>query len=195
LKDPFGVSWQVIPVQLLEYISHSDREKSGRAMQAMMQMKKIDIAALKQAFDGTTEAPKDAIFLTVTANIQAPIEKVWDCWTNPVHITQWCFASPDWHTPHAENDVRVGGAFTTRMEARDGSFGFDFYGTYTEILLHEKIAYTAGDGRKVEIWFKSNGAETQVIESFEPEQENPHEMQQAGWQSILDNFAKYVQAH
>jgi|GEM_PF-11520 len=195
LKDPFGVSWQVVPVQLLEYFGHSDQEKAGRAIQAMMQMTKIDIAALKQAFEGETEAAKPATVITVTAHIPAPVEKVWDCWTNPVHITQWCAASEDWHAPRAENDVRVGGAFTTRMEARDGSFGFDFRGTYTEVVMHEKIAYMAEDGRKVEIWFKANGAETEVIESFEPEQENPYELQQEGWQSILNNFALYVQVH
>jgi predicted 3-demethylubiquinone-9 3-methyltransferase (glyoxalase superfamily)/uncharacterized protein YndB with AHSA1/START domain len=195
LKDPFGVSWQVVPVQLLEYFGHPDQEKAGRAIQAMMQMKKIDIAALKQAFEGNVEVAKAATVITVTAHIIAPIEKVWDCWTNPAHITQWCAASDDWHAPRAENDVRVGGAFTTRMEARDGSFGFDFKGTYTEVAKHEKIAYTAEDGRKVEIWFKANGAETEVIERFEPEQENPYELQQEGWQSILNNFAKYVQGH
>lgn len=133
--------------------------------------------------------------ITVTAIINAPTEKVWTYWSAPEHITQWCSASEDWHAPRAENDVQVGGKFTTRMEAKDGSFGFDFGGVYDEVRLHEYIAYTIGDGRKVNITFSGNGNETSVTEIFEPENQNPLDMQQAGWQAILDNFKKYTEAN
>ncbi|HRH56730.1 MAG TPA: SRPBCC family protein [Chitinophagales bacterium] len=138
---------------------------------------------------------ENKINITVTAIINAPIEKVWNYWTSPEHITQWCNASDDWHAPRAENDVQLGGKFTTRMEAKDGSFGFDFSGVYDEVRLHEYIAYTIGDGRKVNITFSGNGNETSVTEAFEPENQNPLDMQQAGWQAILDNFKKYVEAN
>lgn len=123
---------------------------------------------------------ENKINITVTAIINAPIEKVWQYWTSPEHITQWCNASDDWHAPRAENDVQLGGKFTTRMEAKDGSFGFDFSGVYDEVRLHEYIAYTIGDGRKVNITFSGNGNETSVTEAFEPENQNPLDMQQAG---------------
>lgn len=118
---------------------------------------------------------------------------MWEYWTEPQHITQWNNASDDWHTPVAENDLTVGGKFLTRMEAKDGSFGFDFGGVYDEVKLHEVISYTMGDGRKVTITFKSQGNETEVIETFDAETSNPIEMQQAGWQAILDNFKKYAE--
>lgn len=191
LKDPYGVSWQVVPVQLMQYISDSDPLKAGRAMQAMMQMKKIDIAGLKAAFEGETGVPK----VTVSAEIIAPMEKVWEMWTNPEHLMQWNSASDDWHTPSATNDFRVGGMFNSRMEAKDGSMGFDFFGTYTALEPLKHIAYTMGDGRKVEIDFTTNGETTHIREIFEAENENPVEMQQFGWQSILNNFKKYVETH
>ncbi|MEH7484781.1 SRPBCC family protein [Neobacillus drentensis] len=129
--------------------------------------------------------------ITVKATVHAPVEKVWEYWTEPKHITKWNNASEDWHTPIAENDLTVGGKFLTRMEAKDGSFGFDFGGIYDEVKLNEVISYTMGDGRKVNITFNGQGNETQVIETFDAETTNPIEMQQAGWQSILDNFKKY----
>lgn len=133
--------------------------------------------------------------ITVEATIQAPVEKVWEHWNEPRHITQWCFASPDWHAPKAENDLKVGGTFVTRMEAKDGSFGFEFGGTYDEVRNKEYIEYTIGDGRKVAITFTGQGDETKVVESFEAESTNPVEMQQAGWQAILDNFKAYSEAN
>ncbi|MBT2700631.1 SRPBCC family protein [Bacillus sp. ISL-40] len=129
--------------------------------------------------------------ITVKATVHAPVEKVWGYWTEPNHITKWNNASDDWHTPIAENDLTVGGKFLTRMEAKDGSFGFDFGGIYDEVKLNEAISYTMGDGRKVDITFKGRGNETQVIETFDAETTNSIEMQQAGWQAILDNFKKY----
>jgi uncharacterized protein YndB with AHSA1/START domain len=133
--------------------------------------------------------------ITVIATITAPIENVWNYWTLPEHITQWYFASDDWHAPHAENDFQVGGKFTTRMEAKDGSFGFDFNGIYDEIETKELISYTMEDGRKASILFSENGNETIVTETFEAENENPIDMQRAGWQAILDNFKKYTETH
>ena len=131
--------------------------------------------------------------ITVQGTINAPVEKVWKFWTTPEHITKWNKASDDWHTPFAENDLRVGGKFLSRMEARDGSFGFDFGGVYDKIKVNELIEYTLGDGRKVIINFKSNGNETKVVETFEAENENSIEIQRGGWQAILDNFKKYVE--
>ena len=138
---------------------------------------------------------KEKTIITVQATIQAPVEKVWDCWTNPKHIVQWNAASDDWHTPKAENDLRTGGKFTSRMEAKDGSMGFDFEGVYDEVKTNERIVYTIGDGRQVQIAFDSNGNETTVTERFEAENTHTIEQQQFGWQSILSNFKKYVEGY
>jgi uncharacterized protein YndB with AHSA1/START domain len=131
--------------------------------------------------------------ITVSSVINAPVEKVWRFWSAPEHIMQWNSASDDWHTPRAENDLRTGGAFSSRMEARDGSFGFDFGGVYDEVKIHEKIAYTMSDNRRVSVTFSPEGHATRLMETFEAESENPVEMQQAGWQAILDNFKKYTE--
>ena len=109
------------------------------------------------------------------------------------HITKWAFASPDWHSPYAENDLTEGGKFTTTMAAKDGSVSFDFWGEYTLIKQNEAIQYTMGDGRKAEITFKQTSNGVEIIESFDPESENPEEMQRGGWQAILDNFKSYVE--
>ena len=137
---------------------------------------------------------QDKTEITVQATVNAPIEKVWETWTQPQHITKWCSASDDWHVPHAENDLQTGGSFSTRMEAKDGSFGFDFGGVYDDVKTNERIAYTMGDGRKVTITFTANDGETTIVETFEPESQNPIEMQQGGWQAILNNFKKYTEA-
>lgn len=131
--------------------------------------------------------------ITIKAIIHEPIEKVWKFWTEPEHIKKWNSASEDWHTTAAENDLRTGGKFFSRMEAKDGSFGFDFGGVYDEVKLHEVIAYTLGDERKVKITFECHENKTEVIEIFEAESENSIEMQQAGWQAILDNFKRYTE--
>lgn len=131
--------------------------------------------------------------VTVQAVVQAPIEKVWNSWTEPEHITKWNQASEDWHAPRAENDLRAGGKFLTRMEAKDGSMGFDFEGVYDDVKFHELISYTLGDGRKVEITFTDQGSETKVVETFEAESTHPVEVQQAGWQAIMDHFKKYTE--
>ncbi|MES2679035.1 MAG: SRPBCC family protein [Bacteroidota bacterium] len=133
--------------------------------------------------------------LTVEATVKAPVEKVWNFWSTPEHIMKWNSASDDWHTPKAENDLRVGGKFLSRMEAKDGSFGFDFGGVYDEVNTNKVIAYTMGDGRKVKNTFTANGNETKVVSTFEAETENSLEMQKGGWQAILDNFKKYTESN
>jgi len=138
------------------------------------------------------ETPKTPI--TVEVIVNAPIEKVWTCWTEPKHITQWNQASPDWHTPYAENDARTGGKFKSTMAAKDGSMSFDFEGTYFNVQPHKLIEYSMEDGRKVKIFFIVIGNETRVTETFDPENTNPVEMQQGGWQAILDSFKKYTEA-
>ena len=135
----------------------------------------------------------EKINITVATTVNAPVVKVWEFWTNPKHITNWNNASDDWHTPRAENDLRVGGKFLSRMEAKDGSMGFDFNGVYDEVKTNELIAYTMEDGRKVKINFEDLGNETNITETFEAENENPVELQRGGWQSILDNFKKYTE--
>lgn len=131
--------------------------------------------------------------ITVSTKVKAPIAKVWECWTKPEHITKWYHASDDWHAPRAENDLKVGGKFSTTMSAKDGSFSFDFGGTYSKIDPHKAIEFTIGDGRKVQVTFASHGNEVEVTESFEAESQNSEDMQRQGWQSILDNFKKYTE--
>ncbi|MDQ6423231.1 SRPBCC family protein [Paenibacillus sp. LHD-117] len=134
---------------------------------------------------------ENTVTITVETTVHAPVEKVWAYWTEPQHITQWSFASDDWHAPHAENELKAGGKFLTRMEAKDGSFGFDFGGVYDEVVENKLISYTLGDGRKVKITFISQENGTRIIEDFEAEGTNPVEMQQAGWQAFMDNFKTY----
>lgn len=136
---------------------------------------------------------KDITTITIEAEINAPIEKVWKFWTTPEDIVNWNNASEEWHTPRATNDLRVGGTFNCRMEAKDGSEGFDFWGIYNIVKINEKIEYTLGDDRKVSIDFTDNGDRTKIVETFEAESTNPIELQRVGWQAILDNFKKYVE--
>lgn len=131
--------------------------------------------------------------VTIEVLVNAPVSKVWQYWTEPRHITKWNCASNDWHSPRAENDVKTGGKFNIRMEAKDGSFGFDFFGVYTAVEPQQHIAFTMGDDRKVTVDFEATGNQTKVIETFEAEQENPVEMQRSGWQSILNNFKNYAE--
>jgi uncharacterized protein YndB with AHSA1/START domain len=133
--------------------------------------------------------------ITVEVLIKAPVENVWKFWSEPNHIAKWCSASDDWHVPKAENDLKINGKFNTTMAARDGSMSFDFEGVYTNIQQFKLIEYTILDGRKVTIRFSDNGNETNVTEIFEAEDTNPVEMQRGGWQAILDNFKKYVEAN
>jgi uncharacterized protein YndB with AHSA1/START domain len=137
----------------------------------------------------------EPISITIETTVNAPVEKVWEYWNEIQHITQWNSASEDWHSPSGENDLREGGSFNIRMEAKDGSFGFDFGGVYDVVDTNKHIAYTMGDGRKVDVKFESNGDTTHITETFDAENENPIEMQKGGWQSILDNFKKYTESH
>ncbi len=139
----------------------------------------------------TKTAPK----ITVECNVKSGIEKVWTYWSDPKHITKWCSASEEWHTPRAENDLKKGGKFLSRMESKDGKMGFDFGGVYDEVRNNEFISYTMDDGRRAEISFTSNGNETHVSETFDAESVNPLEMQKGGWQAILDSFKKYVESN
>lgn len=131
--------------------------------------------------------------ITVAVTVNAPAEKAWECYNSPEHITQWNHASDDWHSPSAENDLRVGGTFNYRMEAKDGSEGFNFTGTYTEIEPNRLVGYKLDDGREVRTTFEQAGDTTIVTTMFDPENENPREMQAGGWQAILDNFKAYVE--
>jgi uncharacterized protein YndB with AHSA1/START domain len=141
------------------------------------------------------ETTKTKTTITVETTVKVPVEKVWKFWTSPEHIMKWNSASDDWHTPFAENDLKAGGRFKSRMEAKDGSFGFDFGGIYDQVMPHQLIAYTMDDGRKVKITFTASGFETHISESFEAEDTNPHDMQKGGWQSILNNFKKYAESN
>ena len=133
--------------------------------------------------------------ITIEAMISAGIRKVWDCYILPEHITNWNFASDDWHCPKAENDVQVGGKYIARMEAKDGSFGFDFEAFYDEIIDYKKVSYTMTDGRRAITNFENQNGKTKVITTFDAEKENPVEMQRTGWQAILNNFKKYVESN
>ena len=132
--------------------------------------------------------------ITVQAVINAPVGQVWKLYTEPEHVMKWNNASNDWHTPRAENDLKVGGKFLYRMEAKDGSSGFDFDGTYKQVIANELIVYSISDGRKVEVTFtKDDNARTKMDTTFEAESTNPIEMQRDGWQAILNNFKIYVE--
>jgi hypothetical protein len=133
--------------------------------------------------------------ITVSAAINADAKKVWNYYTSPEHITQWNFADPSWQCPSASNDMRVGGKYAARMEAKDGSFGFDFEAVYDEIKDGENFKYTMPDGRQVEVDFKEQEGQTQLNVAFDPENQNPEEMQKGGWQAILDNFKKYTESN
>ncbi|MFG4002579.1 SRPBCC family protein [Flavobacterium aquidurense] len=131
--------------------------------------------------------------ITVQNTIDATIDKVWEFWTQPEHIKNWSFASAEWHTPYAENDLREGGKFKSTMAAKDGSMSFDFGGEYTLVEKNKAIEYVMEDGRKVEITFTETPDGVEIIQSFDPETENSDEMQKGGWNSILDNFKSYVE--
>jgi uncharacterized protein YndB with AHSA1/START domain len=132
--------------------------------------------------------------IQIEAMIAASPEKVWACWTEPQHITRWNFAVEDWQCPRASNDLKVGGKYSARMEAKDGSFGFDFDAIYDEVSYLKTITYTMGDGRKATTKFQDLGGQTKVTTEFDAEKTNPAEIQRTGWQAILNNFKKYVES-
>lgn len=137
----------------------------------------------------------NATSITVEVTVNVPVEKAWKDFTDPSSITGWYFAGEDWHAPAAENDLKTGGNFKTRMEARDGSMGFDFEGTYTKIEPNKMIAFIMPDNRKVSVLFRSEGDKTVITETFDAETANPIELQQAGWQAILENFKKFTEGN
>ncbi len=131
--------------------------------------------------------------ITIQAIVRAPIELVWQAWTSPEHIKQWNTASPDWHTTQSTVDLRVGGVFSSRMEAKDGSMGFDFAGTYTEVIPHQLLVCEFG-GRALRVAFKASPQGVVVQETFDPEPTHSLDEQRTGWQAILDNFACHTEA-
>lgn len=132
--------------------------------------------------------------ITIQAIINKDIETVWDCYTSPEHITKWNFASDDWCCPRASNDLHIGGKYNARMEAKDGSFGFDFEAIYDEVNEQELLKFTMSDGREVIVTFSSIEEGTSVVVTFDPESQNPIEMQRDGWQAILNNFKTYTES-
>lgn len=133
--------------------------------------------------------------ITIQATIEADLKKVWEYYTEPQHITNWNFAIDDWCCPHASNDLKPGGKYSARMEAKDGSFGFDFEAIYDEVVPQEKIVYTMLDGRQASIVFNSSNNQTEVVVSFDAETQNSIELQRDGWQAILNNFKKYTESN
>lgn len=131
--------------------------------------------------------------LKIEATVAADPKKVWSYWTKPEHITKWNFADPSWQCPKASNDLKVGGKYAARMEAKDGSFGFDFVATYNEVEDQRKLTYTMEDGRQATTTFENTGGKTKITTVFDPEKIHPEDFQQAGWQSILNNFKKYTE--
>ncbi len=136
----------------------------------------------------------EQIKITVEASVNAPVEKVWQVWNNPADIMQWNTPDPSWHTPSSENDLRINGKFKNRMEAKDGSFGFDFEGTYDKVDRHKEIAYTMADGRTATTLFEEKDGKTTLATTFDAETENDPEVQKQGWQAILNSFVKYVES-
>ena len=133
--------------------------------------------------------------ITISTVVHAPLELAWKAWTQPEHVTAWNFASIDWECPHATNDLRVGGSFASTMRAKDRSVEFVFGGEHTDVQAHQRIESLMGDGRYMVVEFEAvSGGETKVTESFEPESENPREMQQGGWQAILENYRKHAES-
>lgn len=134
--------------------------------------------------------------IKIEATVSATPQKVWAFWTQPEHITKWNYASDDWHCPKATNELKVGGKYGARMEAKDGSFGFDFEAVYDEVIDQKKLAYTMADGRRAITEFEKWGDnKTKVTTVFDAEKQNSEEMQKNGWQAILNNFKKYAESH
>lgn len=133
--------------------------------------------------------------ITVKATVNVPAAKAWELWNNPEDIMKWNTPDPGWHSPSSENDLRIGGKFKNRMEAKDGSFGFDFEGIYDSVVLNKEIAYTMGDGRQATTIFTEEDGKTHLATTFDPETENDPDFQKQGWQTILNNFVKYAESN
>lgn len=186
LKDKFGVHWQIVP-QALPRLMAAGGESAGRVQSALMSMTKIDVAVLEAA------ARQELERISVATTVDAPMDDVWHRYISPADIKQWNAASDDWHTTASVVDLRVGGRFSSRMEAKDGSMGFDFEGTYTEVQECKRIAYVMGD-RKAEVDFMDGPDSVTVRVTFDSEPTHSVEQQRAGWQAILDNFRRHTEA-
>lgn len=151
--------------------------------------------AFPEALKLVKQISEQPVMITIESNVNAGVDAAWKMYNTPEHVIQWNSPSEDWHTPRAENDLRKGGSFVYRMEAKDKSMGFDFGGVYDEVITNERIAYTMGDGRKVTVTFQPLGIVTKVTVDFEAETQNPIDFQQQGWQSILNNYKKYTEAN
>ena len=184
-KDKWGLSWQITPRVLTDAMA-SGGEIAKRAFDAMMKMRKIDVATIEAAVRGVSR-------ISVETSVKAPIADVWRAYTTPADIQRWNTASEDWHTTASTVDLREGGTFSSHMEAKDGSFGFDFAGTYTKIVPNELIEYSFGDRAGVVEFVPGTNSVT-VRVTFDAESENPVEQQRQGWQAILNNFAKHVES-
>jgi uncharacterized protein YndB with AHSA1/START domain len=189
LKDKYGLCWQIVPEELIRLVSDPDPDKAQRAVGAMMQMRKIDIEKVRQAAEDTSRT-----VITVQTSVQVPVEKTWEAWITPEHIINWNFAIDAWQCPRAENDLRPGGKFNYRMEAKDGSMGFDYTGSYVAIDEQKSLEFILDDGRNVHVHFSEVDGETLIMETFEAESSSPIEMQKGGWQAILNNFKRYVES-
>jgi predicted 3-demethylubiquinone-9 3-methyltransferase (glyoxalase superfamily)/uncharacterized protein YndB with AHSA1/START domain len=186
LHDKYGVTWQVVPDALTKLLEDPDPAVAQRAMMNMMQMKKIVIRQLSRE-------PKK-VNITVKATINAPVEKAWKAYITSSDVEKWNHAGDDWYCPKASNEFKKGGSFSYIMAAKDGSFSFDFSGIFDEIVENQRITITLGDGRKMSLVFKAKGKKTEVIETFEAENMNSHNMQRGGWQMILDNYKKHTES-
>lgn len=187
VRDRFGLWWQVVPEALTSWLASVDADARDRVFRALLPMRRLHVATLERAFRG--ERPQ----VTVEALVRAPLAAVWAAWSDPEAIVRWNAASDDWHTTRARVDLRVGGTFASRMEAKDGSFGFDFEGTYTEVVPRRRLAYAMDDGRACVVTFEPEGDAVRVRETFDAEATNPVELQRQGWQAILDRFVGYVE--
>lgn len=156
----------------------------------MVVAQKINAYRIGKAVSAMEE--KRCLRITVETTVPVSPELAWEYWTNPVHITQWNQASEDWHTPRAESDLREGGKFSSRMESKDGKYGFDFGGVYDKVEPYRLLDSTLGDERKVHVTFTPVAAGTKVVETFEAEGENSVELQRQGWQAIMDSYRRYV---
>ncbi|KAA0892492.1 hypothetical protein FQ179_09210 [Pusillimonas sp. ANT_WB101] len=191
--DKWGLAWQITPRVLTEAMA-AGGEIAKCAFEAMMTMRKIDVAKIEEAvrsisnLNQTNRENK----IIVETRVKAPIVEVWRAYTTPADIKQWNAASDDWHTITAKVDLRVGGEFSSRMEAKDGSMGFDFAGTYTKLVEHKLIEYSFGD-RTAQVEFVPGENDVTLRVTFDAEETNSTEMQRGGWQAILNNFARHVE--
>lgn len=186
--DRFGMLWQVVPKQMTTMLESGTKEQIKEVTKAFMQMKKLDQVACEEAYHSA-----DNKMAEIGCFVKVDLKSAWEYWNNPEHIEKWSYASDDWHAEGASNDLRVGGQILVTMAANDGSMSFEFGGTYSKVDPLNSVIYTMGDGRKVAVRFEERDGGVQIHESFETENSMPVEMQVSGWQSIMNNYKKYVE--